>query len=247
MPNPQGLATVLQLVDLVAVAVFAVTGALVASRKQLDIVGFLWLGTITAVGGGTVRDLLLGVPVFWVASPPYVLVAAGASVLVFFTAHLTQSRYRLIIWLDAVGLALVAVAGSEKALASGAGPVVAVVMGMLTACLGGILRDILGNEPSILLRREIYITAALAGAIAHVCADAAGAPPGMAAGIGFVAGFGVRALALVYGWSLPAYKARPGRTLDEIAALDLRGVVAARASEGDERGGSTGLGPGAKQ
>ncbi|MEZ5843320.1 MAG: trimeric intracellular cation channel family protein [Hyphomicrobiaceae bacterium] len=228
MPNPQGLATVLQLVDLAAVAVFAITGALVASRKQLDIVGFLWLGTITAVGGGTVRDVLLGLPVFWVATPTYVLVAAGASVLVFFTAHLTQSRYRLIIWLDAVGLALVAVAGSEKALASGAGPVVAVVMGMLTACLGGILRDILGNEPSILLRREIYITAALAGAIAYVAAHAVGAERWMATAIGFAVGFGVRGCAVVYGWSLPAYKARPGRTLAEIEALDLRGVTAAR-------------------
>ena len=231
MPSAQGIATVLQIFDLCAVAVFAVTGALVASRKQLDIVGFLWLGTITAIGGGTVRDVILDVPVFWVANPLYVLIAAAFSIVVFFTAHLPLSRYQLVIWLDAVGLALVAVTGAEKALAVGAGPVIGVVMGMLTACFGGILRDILGNEPSIILRREIYITAALTGAIALVGADAAGVGRWLAALFGFGVGFGVRALALVYGWSLPAYKARPGRTLAEIEALDLTGVTASIAGD----------------
>ena len=222
------LTSVLQVIDLIAVAVFAMTGALVASRKQLDIVGFLWLGTVTAVGGGTVRDLLLGVPVFWVVNPIYVIVSIAASVVVFFTAHLAVSRYRILLWLDAIGLCLVSVAGTQKGLDVGVGPVVAVIMGMLTASLGGILRDILGNEPSILLRREVYITAALAAGVAHVLAGFAGADRWQAALIGIGIGFAVRGLAIVYGWSLPAYRARPGRSLQEIYALDLREVVLSR-------------------
>ncbi len=224
-----GVTSILQVIDLAAVAVFAITGALVASRKQLDIVGFLWLGTITAVGGGTVRDLLLGVPVFWVQDAIYVIVAACASVAIYFTAHLVQSRYRLLVWFDAVGLALVAVAGTQKGLDAGVAPVIAVVMGMLTACLGGILRDILGNEPSILLSREIYITAALAASGAHAILFSAGVERWQAAAAGFAIGFLVRGLALVYGWSLPGYKHRPGRSLAEIAALDLRSVAVERA------------------
>lgn len=108
------LAGLLGVMDLIAVAVFAVTGALVASRKEMDIVGFMWLGIVTGIGGGTVRDLILDVPVFWIKQPAYVVTCAAASVLVYFTAHLLHSRYRVILWLDAVGLAMVTVAGTAK-------------------------------------------------------------------------------------------------------------------------------------
>ena len=94
------------LLDYAGVAVFAATGALAASRKQLDIIGFLFLAAVTGTGGGTLRDVLLGhLPVFWVANPAYMLVCAAIGVIVFFTAHLVESRYRLLLWLDAVGLA----------------------------------------------------------------------------------------------------------------------------------------------
>jgi uncharacterized membrane protein YeiH len=209
----------LPLIDLVAVAVFAVTGALTASRKQMDIIGFVWLGVITGVGGGTLRDLLLGVPVFWVREPAYVLVSAAVSALVFFTAHVPQSRYRVVLWLDAVGLAFVAVGGAEKGLAAGAGATIAVVMGVITAAVGGIIRDVLGQEPSIILRKEIYVSAALLGAMGYVAALGLGAAAIVAQAVGIGLAFGLRALALTRGWSFPTYRARPGRSEAEIEKL----------------------------
>jgi uncharacterized membrane protein YeiH len=209
----------LPVLDLIAAAVFALTGALVASRKQLDIVAFMWLGVITGIGGGTVRDLLLGVPVFWVRDSTPLLVCLAASVATYGAAHLVQSRYRLLLWLDAVGLALVTVAGTAKALALGTGPVVAVVMGVITAALGGVIRDLLGQEPSIILRREIYVTAALAGAVAFVSLMAAGTTQAVAALVGGGLAFAIRGAAIRLGWSMPTYRARAGRSLDEIDAL----------------------------
>lgn len=206
------LSSLLSVLDWCAVAVFAVTGALVASRKQMDIVGFALLGTVTGVGGGTVRDLLLGrLPVFWVKEPGYVVVCVAVSAIVFFTAHIPQSRYRVLLWLDAIGLALVAVIGAEAALVAGAAPFVAVVMGMITAAFGGIIRDVLGGESPLILRKEIYMLAAVAAAAAFVGLSRAGVARDVAIVAGFVVGFAVRGAALHFQWSLPAYKPRPGR------------------------------------
>ena len=202
--------------DYLAVAVFAVTGALVASRKEMDVIGFIWLATVTGIGGGTVRDLLLQVPVFWIVQPAYIVVCACTAVVVYFTAHIPASRYKLILWLDAVGLALVTVAGAEKGLLAGAGPVIAIVMGVITGTMGGVIRDIIGQEPSIILRKEIYVSAALAGAIAFVGASGAGLPVLPAAAIGFTVCLVIRGLAMIRGWSLPTYKARPGRDPREL-------------------------------
>ncbi len=211
------LGTLMLFVDLAAAVVFAITGALVASRKQMDIVGFMWLGVVTGVGGGTVRDILLGLPVFWVKDHAPVVACLVASVIVYFTAHLVHSRYRLILWLDAVGLALVTVAGTAKGLDAGAGPVVAVVMGVVTASVGGVIRDILGHEPSIILRREIYVTAAVTGAVAYVAALGLAFDRLASAGAGFTTAFGVRSLAIALGWSLPAFRSRAGRLPEDIA------------------------------
>lgn len=203
-----------------AIAVFAITGALVASRKQMDVFGFVLLGTVTGIGGGTVRDIMLGaLPVFWVKEPAYLVVCGVVSTVVFFTAHIPQSRYRLLLWLDAVGLALVAVIGAERGLAAGAGPVVAITMGAITAVFGGILRDLLAGESPLILRREIYVTAALAGAAVYVMTDAAGGSDLAATTVGFAAAFVIRALAIRYEWSLPAYKPRPGRDPETVARL----------------------------
>lgn len=205
------LQKLLPALDLAAASVFALTGALVASRKQMDIVGFMWLGVVTGVGGGTVRDLLLGTPVFWVRDVSPVVACIAAAVLAFFTAHHAQSRCRWILWLDALGLALVTIAGAAKGLDTGTGPVVAVVMGVITGAVGGIIRDILGHEPSIILRREIYVTASLAGAVLFVALSGAGADRIAAALVGGTTAFAVRCLALVYGWTLPTYRTSPGR------------------------------------
>ncbi|MEM7472954.1 MAG: trimeric intracellular cation channel family protein [Pseudomonadota bacterium] len=204
---------VLQTLDLAAAVAFAITGALVASRKQLDILGFVWLAVITGVGGGTVRDLVLGLPVFWVADPTPVIACIVAAIVVHFAAHLMESRYRYILLFDAFGMALVAVVGAAKGLDSGTSALVAVMMGVMTAALGGIIRDTLGQEPSIILRREIYVAAAVAGAVAFVAMSLAGVERTIAMGTAFTFAFVIRVLALRYNWSLPSYKARKGRDM----------------------------------
>jgi uncharacterized membrane protein YeiH len=196
--------------DWLGIIVFAITGALVASRKQMDVVGFAVLGTVTGIGGGTLRDLLLGLPVFWVREPAYLVTCVLVSGLVFFAAHLPQSRYRYLLWLDAVGLALFAVAGAEKAAHAGADATVAVAMGVITATFGGIIRDLLGGESPVILSREIYASAALAGAVIFTSLVAVGVPRELAVGTGFAIGLLIRAAALHYGWSLPRYRQRPG-------------------------------------
>lgn len=199
--------------DWFAVAVFAVTGALVASRKEMDIFGFALLGTVTGIGGGTVRDVMLGkLPVFWVMEPAYVAICLIVSTIVYFTAHIPQSRYKAILWLDAVGLAMVAVAGADRGLEAGTGSFIAVVMGVITAVFGGIIRDVLGGESPLILRREIYVIPAIIGASLFVVLIGHGVERWLSVAAGTFACFAVRGLALYFSWALPAYKARPGRS-----------------------------------
>ena len=206
----------LVLLDYAGVAVFAATGALAASRKQLDVIGFLFLAGVTGVGGGTVRDLILGVPVFWVQNHDYLLVCAAVALIVYFSAHRFESRYRLLLWLDAVGLAAYCVFGAWKGLVVTGSAGVAIVMGVLTATFGGILRDQLSGEPSVLLRPEIYVTAAMAGALVFTVAMIAGLPLLAAATPAFLVALVVRGGALRFGWSFPPYRSRPGRRPEDI-------------------------------
>jgi len=202
----------INLIDHMAVAVFAVTGALVASRRQLDIFGFIVLGTATGIGGGSIRDILLGqLPVFWVHQSSYLIVCAVISAVTFFTSHLLNSRFRAILWLDALGLSLFCVLGTEKALAAGTNMIVAVLMGVISATFGGIVRDVLSAERPLILGREIYMTAALIGALAYGLALSLGLNNTLGAAIGMGCAFATRAGGLKLGWSLPVYKARPPR------------------------------------
>lgn len=202
--------------DYAGVAVFAATGALAASRKQLDVIGFLFLAAVTGIGGGTVRDVILGLPVFWVVNPDYVQVCAAVAVVVFFTAHLVESRYKLLLWLDAVGMSAYAAIGAAKGLEATGSPTVAIVMGMLTATFGGILRDILAGEPSVLLKPEIYVSAAMTGAAVYTLAELADLPSAISAAVAFVTAFMVRGGALKFGWTFPPYRSRPGRRPEDI-------------------------------
>jgi uncharacterized membrane protein YeiH len=201
----------LQVLDYLGIAVFAVTGALAASRKQVDIVAFIFFATVTATGGGTLRDILLDVPVFWIRNPLYLAIPLGVAVLVYFTAHLVESRYRILLWADAIGLAAYAVVGAAKTLSAGASIADALMLGVLTASFGGVIRDVLAGEPSVILRRELYVTAAFAGALVFVLLASTAVPFWIAASAGFVVAFGVRAGALIRGWALPVYRTRPGR------------------------------------
>jgi uncharacterized membrane protein YeiH len=194
-----------------AVAVLAVAGALSASRKQLDPVGFMLVACLCAFGGGTVRDVILNQTVFWLAAPGMVALAAGLAIVVFFTAHLLERRFVALLWADAVGLGLFAVLGAEAAQRAGAAPWVAVLMGTITATAGGILRDVICAEVPLILRREIYATAAALGAAVFVLLQEAGLPRDGAISAGGLAAFGLRGAAILAGWSLPAYRARPGR------------------------------------
>lgn len=203
-----GLAGLLSILDYAAVAVFGATGALAAARRKHDIVTFGFFAAVTGVGGGTLRDLLIGAPVFWVGRPAYLVVcfAAAAAVWVFGWG---RGRERVLTWLDAVGMAAYAVVGALKAFSMGAPALSAVVMGVLTATFGGVLRDVLADEPSVLLRRELYVTPALAGAGVFVLFRLAHVPLVTAGVAGFAVAFVIRAGAIVFGWRLPGF---PGRT-----------------------------------
>ncbi|MDO1559941.1 trimeric intracellular cation channel family protein [Brevundimonas sp. 2R-24] len=185
------------------VAVFAASGALAAAARKHDVITFAFFAAITGVGGGTLRDVMLDTPVFWIADPAQLAVCVAVGALVWLIGVRPFSG-RLLLWLDAIGLAAFAVLGAAKAVALGAPALVAVVMGVMTATAGGIIRDVMAGEPSVLLRREIYITAAMAGAAVFVVVEALGYRE-IAGAAGFVVGLGIRASALRFGWTMPAF------------------------------------------
>ena len=178
------LGAVEPLAEPLGVAVFALTGALVAARRGMDPFGFALLATATGIGGGTVRDLLLGVrPVFWVAEPRDVIICVIVTGATYAlgperVARIEgDARGRLLLWADALGLALFAVIGAQRALAAGASALPAVALGTITATFGGIIRDLLAGTVPLLLRREIYVTAAALGAAVVAAAHSAGLNP----------------------------------------------------------------------
>jgi uncharacterized membrane protein YeiH len=191
--------------DMAGVAVFAVSGALAAAKARSTIVTFAFFAAITGIGGGTLRDLLIGAPVFWVGRSDYlgVCLAAAAAVWV-----LRADRWQLnsLLWFDAVGMAAYAVIGAAKAESFGVPPLACIVMGVLTASFGGIIRDVLAGVPSVLMRREIYVSAAALGAAGYVLLVALGVDRVVAGAIGAGAGFALRALAIAKGVALPAYR-----------------------------------------
>ena len=182
-----------------------------ASRKCLDPVGFALIATITAIGGGTLRDLLLGQVPFWLHQPDYVGLCVVVALLVYFIAPHIEYRYKVLLWADAAGLSLFSVLGARLAIESGFGVTVAIVMGLLTGTFGGLLRDVLCREVPLILRHEIYATAALCGALVYTLLEPLPLPYRMAELGGVTAGFAVRALGLIRGLTLPAYRARVGR------------------------------------
>jgi uncharacterized membrane protein YeiH len=192
------------LLDLAGIAVFALSGALLAARLRQTIVSMGFLALVTGVGGGSVRDLLIGAPVFWVRDPwvaPVVLLTA-------LIAWFTPTRWwegRMLDWADALGLAFYSVLGTAKALAYGVETVPAILMGVITGCAGGIIRDVLAGQPSILMRPELYVTAAALAATLCAVGTLAGLPLFPVWAVAALAGFCLRGAALVWGLELPAY------------------------------------------
>ena len=200
-------ALIVRLLDLVGIGVFALSGALMAVRLRQTLITACFFALVTGVGGGSVRDLLIGAPVFWVQDWRYIAVCLAAAAAVWLLGA-RPWRFRLLLWLDALGLGAYGVMGAAKAEAAGVAPLICIVMGALTACFGGVVRDLLAGQPSILLRREITVSAALLAATLYVVMRAFDLPPWPSAITAATAGFGLRAGALAWGWSLPGFPER---------------------------------------
>jgi len=204
MMEPNALPNALVVLDYFGIGVFAMSGALLAAEKRQTLVTFIFFAVATGVGGGTLRDLLIGAPVFWVHTNATLLICIGAALIVWLVSRKWIAD-RALLWFDALGLAAYATYGAAKALSYGVAPVPAFVMGVLTACAGGIIRDLLAGLPSILMRPELYVTAAALSAGLFVGLTLVGLPTPIGALIAAAAGFTLRALAIARGWSLPAY------------------------------------------
>ncbi|MDQ3470792.1 MAG: trimeric intracellular cation channel family protein [Pseudomonadota bacterium] len=205
MTDANPIPAALELLDYFGIAVFAVSGALLAAEKKQTLVTFIFFAVATGVGGGTLRDLLIGAPVFWVHTNSTLAMCIAAGVLVW-VARRGRFSGAALPWFDAAGLAAYATYGSAKALAYGVAPVPAFAMGVLTACAGGIIRDLLAGEPSILMRPELYVTAAALAAGLLVLLIVAGLAATAAVMIAAVSGFALRGFAIARGWSLPVYR-----------------------------------------
>lgn len=199
------LPTALVLLDYFGIAVFAISGALVAAERRLDFVTFIFFAVVTGVGGGTLRDLLIGAPVFWIHTNATLLICVVAALLVWVGSR-QRFAGKALLWFDAAGMAAYAAYGAAKALGYGVAPVPAFAMGVLTACVGGIIRDVLAGEPSVLMRGELYVTPAALSAGLFVALSLAGIAVWPSAAVASIAGFTLRGLAIVRGISLPAYK-----------------------------------------
>jgi uncharacterized membrane protein YeiH len=192
--------------DILGIAVFAISGALAAAEKRLDILGFILFGTITGIGGGTVRDLLLQTDhVFWIADTTYLWVCIIASSLTWFFAGRFHSLRTVLLWADALGLALFSVLGTMKALQWQAPLIVAMVMGMMTASFGSLMRDGLLGRPPVLLEPDIYVTAALVGAGGYVLLSRFEPTQAVAMPLAMFLAFLLRGLAIIYDLRLSKY------------------------------------------
>ena len=191
--------------DLAGTAVFALTGALLAARLRQTFVTMSFFALVTGVGGGSVRDLLIGAPVFWVRDPWVAPVCLSVALLAWFTPRKWWEG-ALLEWADAVGLAAYSVLGTAKALAFGLPPVPAMVMGVITGCVGGIIRDVLAGRPSILMRPELYVTAAAFAAALCTLGQVLALPRELVWPLAALAGFAVRGAAIGWGLHLPAYR-----------------------------------------
>ncbi|PQA86038.1 trimeric intracellular cation channel family protein [Hyphococcus luteus] len=198
--------------NVIGLFVFAISGALTALRNDMDVFGVAMIAFVTGVGGGTIRDVLLGsFPVWWIAAPSAVFICLAGAVIATLAQPLIDSRLKALIWADAMGLAVFSVLGAQAALAAEAPAVIAIFMGAVTATFGGVVRDVLLNEPPLILKQDIYATAALIGAGVFVGLLAAGVPESLVAVIAALTTFAIRAAAIIFNIPSPRY-ARPRKS-----------------------------------
>ena len=198
------LPAILGALDLVGIAVFALSGALLAAKLRQTLVTMVFFALVTGVGGGSIRDLLIGAPVFWVRDPWVAPVCLGVALITWFTPHRWWDG-RALDWADALGLAGYSVLGTAKALGYGVPPIAAILMGVITGCVGGIIRDVLAGRPSILMRPELYVTAAALSAGLCAAGVALTLPNAVVWTVAVLAGFVLRGIAIVLQLGLPAY------------------------------------------
>lgn len=199
-----GPAVLPPILDLAGTAVFALTGALLAARLRQSFVTMSFFALSSGVGGGSVRDAMIGVPAFWLRDP-YVAPVIFTVVLI---AWFTPRRWwegQLLEWADAAGLAAFSVLGAAKALAFGVAPFPAIILGVFTGCIGGVIRDVLAGLPSIIMRPELYVTAAALSAALCAAGTLLGLPDGVVWSVAALAGFALRGAALIWKIELPAY------------------------------------------
>ncbi|GGD64685.1 hypothetical protein GCM10010990_12740 [Croceicoccus mobilis] len=196
--------TPVMILELAGVAVFALSGALVAARLGQTLVTVCFFALVTGVGGGSLRDILLGTQAEWLSDPWVSAVILASALLVWFTPE-RWWRGQLLEWADAAGLSAFAALGTAKALEFGVAPIPAVVLGVASGCVGGIIRDVLAGQPSILMRPELYVTAAALTSILALAALATDLPRLPALLIASAAGFALRGAALVWSIELPSY------------------------------------------
>ncbi|USI73277.1 trimeric intracellular cation channel family protein [Sphingomonas morindae] len=199
------LGPVLPWLDMAGLAVFAASGALAAARARQTFVTFCFFACVTGTGGGTTRDLLIGAPVFWLRDPASLGICLAMAALVWLVPRRWWPEAALD-WCDAAGLAAYAVYGAGKALSYDVPPLPAAMMGVVSACLGGIIRDVVAGVPSIILRPELYVTAAALAAGLFVGLTRAGLAAPWPAAVAVLAGFALRAAAIARGLALPAYR-----------------------------------------
>ncbi|QFT78246.1 trimeric intracellular cation channel family protein [Erythrobacter sp. THAF29] len=206
--NEAILTPILDALDMIGIAIFALSGAVIAAKEQQTFVTMAFFALVTGVGGGTVRDLLIGAPVFWMTDPWVAAICLGCALIAWFTpVSLWQGKAFDLA--DGAGLAAYAVLGSAKALAYGIPPIPAILMGIITGCVGGIIRDVVAGRPSIIMQPELYVTAgALSSTITvlgMLAAPRLALPDGWIWGAAFIAGFALRAAAIQWQLGLPSY------------------------------------------
>jgi uncharacterized membrane protein YeiH len=202
----------LYLLDLFGVATFAITGCLRVREKHVDLFGVLVIAVVTAVGGGTTRDLLLDIhPIFWIRDMNYILAALAAALFTFVFAKRMAFPRRLLLIFDALGLSVAAILGVQTALAYEAPLPVAVIMGMVSGTAGGVMRDILSNEIPLIFGSELYATAALSGAAVFVLSYSVTRHNELATILGMLTVLTLRLVAIRYKIMLPEFEAQPPR------------------------------------
>jgi len=196
---------IIYMIGLGAMVAFSVSGALAAAEKKLDIVNFVILGTVTATGGGTLRDVMLDAPVFWIVEPVYLQVSILAACFTYWFGRHIKSYVMAIVWVDAAGISLFCVMATAKSLMLGATPIVSITMGMITACFGGILRDVILNREPVMFDPQMYATPTILGGTAYYFLSLTELSDLLVLVISTGLAMLLRSLAIIYQWRIPSY------------------------------------------